>query len=808
MYKNYLITAVRSLGRHKLFSLINIVGLAIGLAACILIMLFVRDEYSWDEHWDRAADTYTLQSTLTFPLAEDRRSPGAVDPLKDIFLETFPEVESITRYIAGGSYVRKGSDIFREPTLYADHNFVDFFGFDFVEGDAATAMTDLRSVIINETLARKIFGNQLALGQVMSVDTNGYQDYRVAGVIKDIPRTSHINFSIIVPFDRNYFVGGRWFTEDWRFTYRTNYIRFKPGTDVSLTASQLPALIEQHMPKETGGLESGRGRGMKLHLVPIEDIYLERKAQTGELATLHAFIGVALLILVIAIINFLNLSMARTAYRAREVALRKVVGATRPQIAQQFLAESVVLAMIALVLALALVEIALPYYNELLSAFVALDLLGEPAIMLGLGLLGVLVGLSAGSMHATYFAMLKPTNVLHTSGTADGGKSRFRLALVIGQFAISITLMATSFFVAKQTDYARSMDLGFNPEGLVVVSGSSGRSDAFKQRLLESPYISLVGRSSDVPTRFSEDRLGMRPVTGGDKVTLDGLPIDADFFKVYEIPMLAGRHLDAANVSDTFRSRDGEGYTNATNIIVNAMGAKLLGFPTPASAINQLIRTDLSANFAFDARIVGVSGDFHFDSVRNVKRPGIYYIDERRQSEMSVRFASDDREAGMAALNAAWQELFPESLPFIQAMTQMVEEQYQADDKLGKLLSAFTFLAILISCLGLFGLSSFTVERRTKEIGIRKVLGARYFDITALLLWQFSRPILAAVVIAVPIAIYATNQWLSSFVYRIDLTAMPLIFISIAVLVISWLTVAGHAFKVARANPIKALRYE
>jgi len=807
MYKNYLITAVRSLARHKLFSLINIVGLAIGLAACILIMLFVRDEYSWDEHWQRSGDTYTLQTTLTFPLREDVRSPGAVDPLRDIFVESFPKIEDMTRYIRGGTYVRVGEAIFREPTYYADHNFFDFFNFDFVEGNAATAMSDVRSVVINQTLAEKIFGDQPALGQVMSVDTNEYQDYRVAGVIKDNPRTSHMNFSLIVPFDRAYFEGARWFSEDWRFSYRTNYIRFKPGTDVSLTQSQLPGLIEQHMPKQTGGLESGRGRGMKLHLIPIEDIYLEGKAQTGELATLHAFVGVALLILAIAIVNFLNLSMARTAYRAREVALRKVVGAKPSQIIQQFLAESIVLAMIALVLALALVEISLPYYNELLASFVALDLMGEPATLFGLALLGILVGLGAGSMHATYFAMLKPTSVLHTSGSADGGKSRFRLALVIAQFTVSITLMAMSVFVAKQTEFARSMDLGFNPENLVVVTGTSSRSDAFKQRLLESPYISTVGRSSDVPTRFSEDRLGMRPITGGEKVTLDGLPIDADFFKVYEIPMLAGRHPDASNPKDTLRSREGEGYADAANIIVNAMGAKLLGFETPEAAVNQIIRTDLSSNLSFDARIVGVSGDFHFDSARNVKRAGIYYLDERRQSEMSVRFTGDT-EAGMAALNVAWDEVFPGSLPFVRTMTQMVDQQYRPDDRLGNLLSAFTFLAMLISCLGLFGLSSFTVERRTKEIGIRKILGARYFDITALLLWQFSRPILAAVVIAAPIAIYTADQWLNSFVYRISLSAEPLIYISITVLAIGWLTVAGHAFKVARANPVRALRYE
>lgn len=807
MYKNYMTTALRSLLRNKLFSFINIVGLAIGLAACILIMLFVRDEYSWDENWYRGGDTYMLQTTLTFPNRENVWSPTAVDPLKDIVLETFPEIEEVTRYIRGSAEVRKDDAIFRERATYADHNFVDFFKFEFVEGEAATAMGDLMSVVINETLAKKLFDDQPALGQVVALGAEG-TSYRVAGVIKDNPRTSHLDFSIMIPFNRESFVGARWFTEDWRFAVRATYLRFKPGTDVAAVEAQLPAVIEQHMPKETGGQETGLGRGMILQLVKLADVHLDRKARNGELTTLHAFIGIAFLILAIAIVNFLNLSMARTAYRAREVALRKVVGATRPQIAQQFLAESIVLAMIALLLALVLVEAALPYYNELLEAFVALDLMREPSLIGGLILLGVLVGLSAGSMHASYFAMLEPSRILHTSGPADGGKTRFRLLLVVGQFTVSIALMTMSFFVSRQTEFARTMDLGFNQESLVVVSGSLRRSEALKKQLLENPNISTVGRSSDVPTRGSEDRLSMRSVTDGGMVTLDGLPIDADFFKVYEIPMLAGRHLDVANVKDTFRSKDGDGYSDAANIIVNAMGAKLLGFETPEAAINQIVRTDLSTTFSFDARIVGVSGDFHFDSARNVKRAGIYYIDERRQSEMSIRFAGTDSEANYAAVTEAWQAVFPGTLLRVRPMTEMVEEQYQADAQLGKILSAFTFLAILISCLGLFGLASFTVERRTKEIGIRKVLGAGYLDISVMLLWQFSKPILVALGIAVPVAIFMLNDWLSGFAYRINLDVGPFLMISLAVLLIGWLTVAGHAFKVMRANPINALRYE
>ncbi|PCI63336.1 MAG: hypothetical protein COB37_05080 [Kordiimonadales bacterium] len=809
MYKNYLVTALRSFARHKLFSFINITGLAIGLAAFILILLFVRDQYNWDQNWHRSADTYKLETTLTYPDRDDRVSPGAVDPLKDLFLATYPEVEDITRYLSASMDLRLGDNLFREPAAFADPNIIDFFQFEFVEGNAEGALLNLNSIVITERLAAKLFPGESALGKVVTSTVRETQDYRIAGVIKDFSHNSHFSFEIIVPFSRDYFVGRRWFTEDWRFPLRRSYVRFKKGTDVAGVTAQLPALIEQHMPQETGGQETGRGRGMILNLIGLKDLHIYRMELTGDLATLQGFLVVGLLILVIAVVNFLNLSMARTSYRAREVALRKTVGASPRQVLVQFLTESVVLALVSLVIALALVELALPYYNDVLASVIEFDLFSNPLLLAGLTLLGIVVGLSAGSLHATYFAVLKPSSVLQGNGARDGGKQRFRTALVVGQFTIAIALMTTAYFVTKQTEYARTLNLGFDKENLVVLSGTNGQdSDAIKAKLLESPFILSVGRSSDVPTEGSEDRLQMRPVAGGDMAQLDGLPTGPDFFKVYNIPMLAGRPLDASVGVDNFRTRETREYREAVNIVINAAGARLLGFASPEAAIGQTIRTNLTSDFAFDATIVGVSADFHFDSARDVIRPGIYYLDEFRRSDMSIRIDAANIEAAQAAIGEAWQVFFPGQVMQTRSMAEMVERQYQGDARIGNLLTAFTVLAIIISCLGLFGMASFTVERRTKEIGIRKVLGARYGDISLLLLWQFSKPILVAVAAALPIALYISNEWLSGFAYRIELSPWPLLLISSAVLVIGWATVAGHAFKVARANPIRALRYE
>ncbi len=810
MYFNYLKTALRSLIRYKLFSFINIAGLAVGLAACTLILLFVRDEFSWDNHWDRAEDIYRLETTLQFPIGSDRLSAFAPDPLKDIFFDTFSEVEDITRYMEGSLSLRMEGDVFLQRGLLADPNFFDFFDLEFVQGDATTAFQSMNNVVISERTATNLFGDSPALGNTISIRSQGeFRDFTVTGIIIDPVPDTHIQHDFIIPFNRESFVGSRWFTEDWRFMYRSVFVKFAPGTNVDLVRAALPGLVEQHRPKpeEQAGQESGRN--MLLHLVALTDAHLKSHASTADPDVLFGFVGLAFLILLIAVANFLNLSMARTSHRAREVAMRKVVGASRSQIAQQFLGEATALALISMIVAFVLVELSLPYYNEFLTAVVELDLVTGPGVAAGGVLLVVAIGLFAGSFQATYFALLKPRDVLYSNMSPDHSTGKLRTVLVVSQFTISIALMVGAFFVNKQTDYARTLDLGFNPNGLIVVAGTNGdRSDTFKRRLLENQQIVAVGRSSDVPTRGSEDRLTMRPVSGEDLVTLDGLPTDPDFFRVYEIPLLAGRFLTDTE-ADLLRTREGDGeFRSAVNVVINKSGAALLGFVDPAAAVGQTIPTNLTQTRYLESTIVGVVDDFHFDSARDVIRPGIYYLDERRQSEMTVRIDRRDYDAGILALEQAWRETFPDQVLSYRNMTDLVEAQYQTEDQLSDMLFAFTVLAVSVSCLGLYGLASFSVERRTKEIGIRRVLGARFHQIALMLLWQFSKPIFIAAAIAVPVAVYLVTNWLSGFAYRIDVGALPFAFVCLVAISIGWITVASHAFRVARSNPVEALRYE
>lgn len=810
MFANYFKTALRNLLRQKLFSFINIVGLAIGLAAFILILLFVRDEMSWDTHWAHGDDIYRVETTIQFPVRADRPTPNTVTPLKDLMLDTYSEIETITRFLGGSATVNNAGELFVENVAFAENNIVDFFGFEFLQGSQKTALPDLNSVVLSQRVAEKYFGSGPVLGKVLPIRIrNEFRDFTVTGVIENPPHRTHMRFEVIVPFNAEYVQGVRWFTNDWRFAIWLTYVRFARGTDVEAVQADLPALVDRHMPKSTSGQETGRDSSMKLDLVPIKDIHLYSNVATGDAGTLYGFVAIAFLILLIAVVNFLNLSMARVSHRAREVAMRKVVGASRKQIIQQFLGESLLLVMISVIVALVVVEFGLPYYNEFLTSIIEMDLLAEPSLLFAIIILCVGVGLSAGSLHSLYFSFLNPRDVLYSSTSPDGGGSKLRLGLVVAQFSISVALMTIAFFVNQQTEYTRSMDLGFNDQNLLVVRGTNGpQSEEFKTRILQSPFVLQAGRSSDVPTEGSEDRLEIRPISGGDTVTLDGLPIGPDFFDAYQIPLVAGRYLTTAE-QDTLRFRtDDPSYKSEANIVINAAGARLLGFNDPALAIGQTMRADITSRDAIETRIVGVVEDFHFDSARDVIRPGIYYVDQMRQSDMSIRIDGRNRDAAIAAIRDVWREMFPGTVMNYQDMSELVERQYQTDARLGNMLTAFTVLAITISCLGLYGLASFTVERRTREIGVRKVLGAGLFDIVRLLLWQFAKPILIANFIAWPVAFYFINDWLNGFAYRVELDVAPFVLTGFAALTIGWITVAGHAILVARANPIKALRYE
>ncbi|GHF19963.1 ABC transporter permease [Kordiimonas sediminis] len=814
MIRHYLKIAGRAMARNKLFSFLNMAGLAIGLAAFILITLFVHNEFSWDDHWQRSEDIYRVEGTITFPVREDRPTPNAPGPVKDLLEQSFSGVEAIARHIVYPTTVKVGETLYAQQVIHADNGFMDFWNVPLLAGDSGQALSDPSGVIISERLARTYFTNTVALtdvlGSTISVNIQGQMKmFRITGVAKNPADTTHAPMDMIVRFNRQNFDGARWFSDGWRSNPWKTYIRVAPDVDVAAMEAELPKLLEAAMPPAAADQDPARRRGLVLDLRAVGDIHLYGNDSSADVSSLYGMLAIAFLILLIAVINFLNLSMARVAYRSREVAVRKVVGAGNTQIMQQFLGESVLFAFVSLLLALVMVEVSLPYYNAFLNAVIEIDFLAEPLVLVLILLLGLGVGLSAGSFHALYFAYLKPGEVLYNNSSDNPGGSFFRKVLVVGQFTIAIALMTVAVFVNRQIEYASRVDLGFDDQNLLVVSGvTADVSDTFKQTLLSSPFISAVGRSSDVPTEGSEDRLQILPNAGGEKVTLDGLPIGPDFFSVYNIPLAAGRYLTNAE-PDILRSRLEEGeYRGAANILINAAGAKVLGFDTPEAAVGYVGQVNLSTSLAFEGRIVGIVQDFHFDSLRSAIRPGVYYVDQMRIPDMTLRIDSKNRDAAISVLEEAWREFFPSDLLAYREMTQMVEDQYQLDMRLGTMLTGFTILAFVISCLGLYGLAAFMIERRTREIGIRKVLGAAVPDIMGLLLWQFSKPILIAILIAGPFAFLFLQDWLQAFAYRIDLTLLPFIGVCSATLMIGWVTVFGHVLAVSRKPPITAIRYE
>lgn len=815
MFNNYLTTAMRNILKNKLFSAINVLGLAVGLAATILLLLFVKDEFSWDQHWSRGEDTYRLEMTWQFASRPPVPNARTVPPLQALMEDTFSEVEETSRFMPAGVTIEKDGDLFTDRAFVVEPNFVRFFEIDVIKGNVESFEAEKSSILISERTALKYFADADPIGKTLTIQ-EADKNFIVAGVFTNLSDKNHMFGDIIVPFDRKMYEGARWFTDGWQFAIWYTYVRFKPGTDIDLINEQLPSLVDTHMPRTASDSTEGAwDTTAVLDLMPISEIHLKdpknnQMRQPGDLKTLYTFTGIAFLILGIAIINFLNLTMARTSARSKEVGLRKVMGAKAKQIATQFLSESIVLSLIALVLALVFVEIALPWYSSFLDQILELNILTQPVTLAALIALGVVVGLGAGSYHALHFSVMRPSDVLHSNKSSDTSSGKLRSFLVVAQFAISVTLITASIVITQQTSFARTIDLGFTADNLVIVRGTNGdQSDSFKQALLKNPNVVSVGRSSDAPTEYSEDRIQMFPTfSGGEPVTLDALVTDHDFFKAYDIKLIAGRKLTKDRSQDTLRLRGTREYKSEGNIVINASALDTLGFSSADEALGQTIRTNLSGSVSISATIVGVYKNFHFDSMRNVIRPGIYYVDENRQSDMAVRYKGGDQAVFIASLDDVWKTFFPNRILYASSMKEMVETQYEADGELGLMLVIFAGLAVFVSSLGIFGLSSFTAEKRTKEIAVRKIMGAGIFDIVSLLVAQFSKPVLIANIIAWPIAWIILNSWLSGFVYRVDLGLTPFLMAGFAALLIAWATVGGHAFRVAKTNPNVALHVE
>jgi putative ABC transport system permease protein len=837
MLRNYLTVGLRALAKNKTYAFINIFGLAIGMAACLLILLFVRYETSYDAWLDEGDRAYQLQSFYK----ADGRGQTEMALQNAAFVagarlkKDFPQIEQIV-YLGNASPVlsRNGRVSTSEDFYYVDGPLFDVLKIPFVHGDSRTALNQPGSLVVTEQEAARLFGSANPMGQTMTlVDRGQSTDYHVTGIIKNLPKNTHLSLGILARYDpASYWADFPEFLTEWGWQAGYYYARLRPGASADDINRQLPAWAKRNIPDDVvHGVRRNRSDSESWQLANVRDVHLGQ-AQSGAMMpgndrrSLVTFGIIAILVLGMACVNFTNLATARASQRAREVALRKVLGAQRKQLILQFLGESVLVAALAMLVALALAELLLPLLNRFLDAQLALRYFGADGILLPVLGLVIVVGIAGGIYPAFVLSNFPPARILRANKSAPDarGSAMLRSILVVGQFSVSIGLIACTIIIYAQTVYARTTDPGYKRDGLIQVRNVNRRTampviNTLLHELARVPGVVSLGRSTiGIGTRNSSN-FGVRGPGQTETQSIGTYRVDTGFFRTMEIPLLAGRtFVEGRAMDDTTlegfppKPADEAALTRrGFNVVVNELAAKRLGFRSPADAIGKVVRADAgdsASDGSTPVTIIGVVKDSRFRSVRMPLEPIMFQYDRTGPDNLIVRYANADPNVVREQLESRWKQIVPD-VPFEATFSDdIVRRLYQAEEAQAGMFAAFAGLAVVVGCLGLFGLAAFTAERRTKEIGIRKVLGARTRDIVQLLVWQFSRPVLIANLIAWPVAWWVMRGWLNGFDARIALNPLPFLFAGGLALAIAIATIASHAVRVARANPILALRYE
>jgi putative ABC transport system permease protein len=830
MWRNYLTVALRALARHKVYSFINIVGLALGLSACLLILLYVRYETSFDRALPDAQRVYQVQTLFTDPETGNRRlQQGTEGVVAETLAKDFPEIEAIARADGDKPVLLDRGEAQYAEMLSADPSFFRILQPPFLAGDPKTALDDTSSLEVSRSEAVKRFGTVNALGRTVTGLRRGEKyDLRVTGVFEDFPRNSHLGFTLV----------GRIREEDakdcgWGCINGVVYLKLRPGASGEDINRRLPAWERRNIPrKNVSGQMVGEGDAFDWRLVPIRDVHLSgaepfwEDRPGNDRRTIATFAIVALLILGMACVNFINLATARAGQRAREVVLRKVLGASRRQLVAQFLGESLLLTAVAMVIALAFAELALPWLADFLRADLKMSYWGPDGIAASALALLLLVGVAGGLYPALYLSRYQPGRVLkaNQSTSEPAGAGYLRNLLVVAQFAVSIGLIVCTFVVYGQTRFAQTADPGYRREGLVQVLNLNRAvviplTETMLREVQQVPGVTAAS-AGNIRVASGQTLNSRIELPGRTKsVTIGWYSVHSGFFDTMGIRLVAGRKLSRQYANDSaYTPWESEEAATAgakalvargINVVVNELAAKQMGFASPAAAIGKQVRARAFADEigTLPVTIVGVVQDSRFRSAREAVEPMIF-PDEGIYSSLIVRYDSADPRAVRAGIERVWKRLAP-NVPFEGDFADaQLADLYLTDQARGTTFAGFALLAVVIACLGLFGLAAFTAERRTKEIGIRKVFGARVRDIVRLLAWQFSKPVVVANLIAWPVAWWVMRDWLNGFDARIALGPGPFLMAGVLALAIALGTIAGHAVKVARLNPIHALRYE
>lgn len=800
MLRNYAKIALRNINRNKGYSFINVAGLAVGMACCILIMLWVLDETSFDRFHVNADRIYRIE--LDANIGAPLRAPVSNAPSAIAIKDRYPEVLEAARLTRPNEEsVRYEAKQFRESGVsYADNSLFTVFSFPFVKGDPGSALVTPYTAVITEEMADKYFGDEDPIGKVLQID--GSDNYTITGVVKDVPANSHFTFNILLSFETLYEQNRREM-EMWMGFRFYSYLLLADGTDYKVLEQKFPDLVNEHL----GPMLEATGGSIKLTLRPLTDIHLHADmprdlSSNGDIRQVYLFSAIALFVLLIACFNFINLATARSAGRAREVGIRKTFGAARFRLVAQFLGESVIYSTLALMLALILIELSLPLFNTLAGRELTITSTQKfwfAPLFVGFA---VLVGMLAGIYPALFLSSFQPISVLKRAMTTGKSGARFRKALVVTQFVISIALIAGTLIIYAQLEFMRNKRLGFDKEHIVVLQDAVDTDrhslSSLRQQLESVPGVKNVGASSMVPGRgMMKGVLNPEGFTEDQPQTMDLLSIDHEFIPALGIDIAAGRNFSAEIGSDT---------TDA--VIINQKAAETFGWDDPIGKKFIFTPDGESDAAPTTMTVVGVVSDFHLHSLRLKIEP--LFIDNSvgRLRTVSIKIESQDIPRTIAGIRSKWNELYPDRAFDYSFLDESFDSLYRSEERLADITLYFSALAIFVGCLGLFGMSSYAAERRTREISLRKVLGSSISGIVRLLSREFLMLVLVANIIAWPIAYYAMNRWLEDFAYRIDIGIGTFALSGLLALIVAMIAVSFQAVKASMTNPVNGLRHE
>ncbi|MCW3118970.1 MAG: FtsX-like permease family protein [Chitinophagaceae bacterium] len=795
MIKNLLLVALRNFKRDKWYSLLNILGLMIGITFSLFLIFYIKDELGYDRSNKKADRIYRVNSYIKEADKDTMKWAVTPYPLGPTLSKDYPEVEEAVRFVGNGKTMYKNGALrfYEDKVFYCDSNLFNVFTHQFIEGNPATALIEPNSLVLTQSVAEKFFGkNKNYVGKTLQNDKG--EIYKITAVIKDVPKNSHLIFNVLIsastlPKD---------FANNWGGFGFYTYVLLRPNTNAAIFEKKLLPMYDKYM----ASLFAKFNVKIRLGIQPVTAIHLHsdmanEPEELGSISYIYIFAAVALFMLIIACINYMNLTTARSARRAKEIGIRKVTGSSKSQLVAQFLVESLLTAMLALVLSLGLIALFLPMFNTLSGKFISFQSLLEPGTFLILLGIVLFVGLGGGSYPAFYLSKFNPVSILKGSLSKSSSNATLRRVLVVVQFSISMIMLICTWVVYGQLKYLRNKDLGFNKEQVLSVTPNANNDISsnilsFKNDARKNPRILSVSTSQNIPGSpgINFNLYSMETKNGFTDKGVDNYAIDEDFFKTLGMKIKTGRNF--SGISDTLRS-----------IIVNENMVKYFGWDNP---IGKKVKNPGDTS-SFYYEVVGVVKDFNQKSLYNPIAPLILFY-RANSNGIQLKLDAKNISATIADIEKSWKTNFPD-LPFSYTfLDQDFDSQYAADQKRGKIFTAFSVLTIIITCLGLLGLIAFTTEQRQKEISIRKILGAGVGEIIPLMTKNFVWLVAISCLIAFPVAYLFMDKWLKIFPYNTGLRITPFLLSALVVLMITLLTVIFHTVKAALANPVKSLRTE